>query len=642
MMHDPFIIKDQASHIKDSEVNSFSLEVDGDIIIADSYRKKIKHEWKNTLGLRLLAVFGAAFFLILFGKLYYLQIARGAKYYGAAEGNRIKNIPILPARGVIFDKNSKRLAYNVPDFALVVAPAYLPKDQADEDEIFISIAKILSVEHFDLVEEFSHIPRTSSSQIELSRSISQQQAVSLAQYTQQWDAVSLIPIQTRAYEIKQPLSHVLGYTGKISEKDYNYFTDQGYMLVEHVGKTGLEKQYEHELRGAAGVQLVEVDSNNNPTRELDKKDSIVGNNLYLNINADLQEFVWEQMEQMVDKRESPGASVVVLDPRSGKVRALASFPGFDNEEFARGISSVSYSALLKDEREPLFNRSIAGEYASGSTIKLVIGAAALEENIISRYDAILSTGGIDVNSYWFPDWKYGGHGQTNIIHALAESVNTYFYAIGGGYENIDGLGVKVIADYGREFGLASKTYIDLPSEASGFLPSKEWKQEAKNERWFLGDTYHLAIGQGDILVTPLQVANFTSVVANGGTLYAPQAVDRIGRDYDTARAIEPQVLNEDFVDAQNINVIQQGLRAAVEYGTARSLSALPIKVAGKTGTAQFSSTKKPHAWFTGYAPYRNPEIVVTVLVEQGEAGDLSATPIAKKIFEWYFENDLTK
>jgi penicillin-binding protein 2 len=215
-------------------------------------------------------------------------------------------------------------------------------------------------------------------------------------------------------------------------------------------------------------------------------------------------------------------------------------------------------------------------------------------------------------------------------------VNTFFYAIGGGYDHIQGLGVEKITHYGKIFGLASKTGIDLPSEKTGLLPSKQWKLDVKNERWYLGDTYHLAIGQGDILVTPLQIANVTSAIANNGTLYAPQIVDRIGRTYESAKKKEPIIINNNIISNETINIIQQGLRSAVTYGTAKSLSTLEVDIAGKTGTAQFNSAKPPHAWFTGFAPYKDPEIVITVLVEEGEGGDISATPIAKKIFERYF------
>ncbi len=640
MRNDPFAIKETGADISDSSVEYQQQEIDGDIVISDSYRKRARQQWKGSKSIHLLTVIGVLLFVVLFGKLYYLQIVRGAQYYGTAEGNRIKSLSIIPPRGVIFDSRGNRLAYNVPDFALVVVPSDLPNNQEEEDVIFSTISKAVGIEQFDLVQAFSQIPRNSFSPIELVRGISQSQAVILSRDIDTWQGISLLPVEQRTYPIKEELSHILGYTGKISPDEYREFRSKGYELVEHTGKTGLEKTYQEALRGTQGEVLVEVDSNGKPTRELKTTDPVIGDNIYLHLDSELQNFIWKELESMVKERESPGGSVVVLNPQTGAVLALVSYPGYNNELFSRGIDSEVYQALIEDPRQPLFHRSITGEYPSGSTIKIVVGAAALEEGTISRYDTVASTGGVDVNSYWFPDWKYGGHGQTNIVHALADSVNTFFYAIGGGYQHIDGLGVARITEYGRKFGLDNTSGIDLPSESSGFLPSKDWKLDTKNERWYLGDTYHLAIGQGDVLVTPLQVANFTAIIANNGILYATRLVDRVGRDYNSAKEFEPEIINKQVVSREVVDVIQDGLRGAVTYGTARSLSGLSVDVAGKTGTAQFSSTKDPHAWFTGYAPYIRPEIVVTVLVEEGEGGDLSATPIAKKIFEWYFEDQI--
>lgn len=642
MAKNPFKSFQRGHDIKDSGISIFTNEIDGDIIIADSYRKKAKNIWKNTFGLRVIMLLYFVVFGIIFIKLYYLQVIRGAEYYGAAEGNRIQSIPIMPSRGVVFDENLTKLAYNVPDFALYVIPSKLPKDQSEEDEIFKTISECLGIDQFDLIESFANIPRIEYSEIELIRGITQEQAITLARYIEQWDGIFLVTVQQRSYIEKESLSHVLGYTGKMSQEDYDYFEKSGYLLTEHVGKTGLEKQYQKNLRGTPGALLVEVSSNNVPTRTLERKEPIIGDNIFLNINYDLQEFIWAALEELNQKIGVKGASVVVMDPNNGAVKALVSYPGFNNNIFSRGISSSEYESLLSDAKEPLFNRTISGEYPSGSTIKLVIGAAALQEGIVDENDTVFSSGGIDVNGYWFPDWKAGGHGNTNIIHAIADSVNTYFYTVGGGYDNIEGLGVEKISEYGKLFGLSEKTGIDLPSEASGFLPSKKWKEETKGEKWYLGDTYHLSIGQGDILVTPIQVANFTATIANGGILYKPRLVERIGTDYATAQKMPSQIIRKNFIDPYNISLIQKGLRAAAIYGSTRSLSDLPVEAAGKTGTAQFSEEKSPHAWFTGYAPYNEPEIVVTVLIEEGEGGDKTATPIAKKIFQWYFDKKTEK
>ncbi|MBI2050667.1 MAG: penicillin-binding protein 2 [Parcubacteria group bacterium] len=640
MAPDPFIIQEHGGGIRDRSLPAFRYEVDGDIVAADSYRKPgispRTHRYRGSA----FAVFAFLIFGALVGKLYYLQVVRGEEYYGAAEGNRIRSVPLIPARGVIFDADQKRLAYNVPDFAIVVVPADLPETQEEEDAIFETIARALGVPAFDLVERFADVPRDRSEPVEIMRGLSQEQAVMLLSDAANWSGVEVVPTHSRAYAFPDELSHALGYTGSISPDEYaSYVGEKGYLLLERVGKAGLEKTYQERLRGSPGRQLLEVDSRGLPSRALETDEAAVGDNLYLHLDATLQKIAWDALKESVLAHKSPGGTVVALDPRSGAVRALVSWPSFSSEEFARGISVSAYQSLLSDPGIPLLNRATSGEYPSGSTIKLVVGAAALEERLVNRYTSVLSTGGIRVGAYWYPDWRSGGHGETNIIHGLADSVNTFFYAVGGGWGAIEGLGIDRIALYGRRFGLAAATGIDVPSERAGFLPSREWKEEVKGEQWYLGDTYHAAIGQGDVLVTPLQVANFTAAIANGGTLYSPRLADRVGREYELSEIIAPVILNPEVASPENVRIIQEGLRAAVTYGTVRSLGSLPVAAAGKTGTAEWSESKLPHGWFTGYAPYEDPELVVTVLVEQGGGGDLAATPVAKKIFEWYFGRD---
>jgi penicillin-binding protein 2 len=328
-----------------------------------------------------------------------------------------------------------------------------------------------------------------------------------------------------------------------------------------------------------------------------------------------------------------------MNPNNGQIITLISLPAYDNNLFAQGISQVNYDKFLNNKNNPLFNRAISGEIPSGSTIKPVIAAAALQEGIITENTSFLSNGGLSIGQWFFPDWKFGGHGTTNVRKALAESVNTFFYYIGGGYKDFNGLGLDNLVKYMHLFGLGEETGIDLPGESSGFVPTKEWKEETKDETWYIGDTYHISIGQGDILTTPLQVANFTAVVANGGILYKPMVVSALLDEHNNlVRNIEPVIIRQNFVDAYNLQVVREGMRQAVTSGSARSLSVLPVTSAGKTGTAQWSSRKANHAWFTGFAPYENPEIVITVLVEEGDEGSTMAAPIAKEIMQWYFTN----
>jgi len=334
---------------------------------------------------------------------------------------------------------------------------------------------------------------------------------------------------------------------------------------------------------------------------------------------------------------------LAIDPRNGGILALVSIPSFDNNLFAQGISKKELTDLEKDPNEPFLNRALLGQYPPGSVIKPLIAAAALEEKIISPYQSINCTGAITIFNeynpeivYRFPDWKT--HGLTNIIKAIAQSCNVFFYTVGGGYNDIEGLGVDRIKKYLEYFGLGEETGIDLPNEEKGLIPDEEWKKMAKQgEEWYLGDTYHLSIGQGDILVTPLQMAMALSSIANGGILYQPQITDKIiDLDGNLVKNISTKIIKKDFINLDNIKVVQEGMRQAVIDGSAVSLSSLSIDVAGKTGTAQFGNKGETHAWFIGYAPYENPEIVIAVLVEAGGEGHKSAVPVAKEILKWYF------
>jgi len=300
---------------------------------------------------------------------------------------------------------------------------------------------------------------------------------------------------------------------------------------------------------------------------------------------------------------------------------LLSFPTYDNNSLN---DEQFWQKLSTDKNSPLINRAIAGLYPSGSIIKPVIALGALEEGLIDNETTVLSTGGIKIGKWFFPDWKPSGHGRVNLVDALSWSVNTFFYYIGGGYEGFEGLGPEKINFYLKSVGLGEKTGIDLPNEKAGFVPSKEWKEKTRNEPWYIGDTYNLSIGQGDLLVTPLQVANYTAAIANGGTLFEPSILK------DSSKIIKEKIFKK-----ENIDLVKLGLRAVVTRGSAQSLSSLGISVAGKTGTAQVEGAS-PHAWFTGFAPYPNPQIVITVLIENGGKGSNLAVKITKEILQYYF------
>ena len=385
------------------------------------------------------------------------------------------------------------------------------------------------------------------------------------------------------------------------------------------------------------MRTVEVDALGREKQVVSEDVPIDGYNIVLTLDQKLQKVAERALSETMKKMGKKRGAVIISDPRTGGIRALVSLPAYKNNDFARGISSQAYSELLSDPSRPLFNRALYGEYPSGSTIKPLVAAAALQEGVVTPSTTVRSTGGLRIGEWYFPDWKSGGHGTTNLAKALAQSVNTYFYMVGGGYGEFKGLGVEKLVSYFQKFGLGTLTGIDLFGERDGFVPTQKWKEEVKNEPWYVGDTYHIAIGQGDIVVTPLQVNAFTQYFANGGVNYRPHFfesfLDESGERGDVRK---PEVMKEKIVDTRHVEAVREGLREAVVSGSARRLSTLPVASAGKTGTAQWHSWKSPHAWFTGWAPYENPELVITVLVEEGEEGSRAATPVAYDILKWYF------
>ncbi len=566
----------------------------------------------------------------------YLQIFKSDYYYGLAENNRIRTEYEKAHRGIIYDRSGKALVQNVFGFSLSVVPALLPKDESEKNAIVKKISTLSLVSEEDIFNTIESADNFYHKPVLIKSGIGYDNAMMLKINSSQLPGVVLDMDSWRKYPNGESFSNIMGYVGKINTEEYANLRDK-YLLNDNIGKSGLEKQYEQYLKGQHGQKKFEVDSLGREKKIVYEVPFEAGADLVLSIDLELQKKIYEILNQKL--KGSYISSVVVSNPSSGEILAMVDYPSFDNNLFAQGISAKDYKSLVENPQKPLYARSFLGEYPSGSTVKIIGAVGALQEGIIGRNTSINSAGGIYVGKWFFPDWKAGGHGATNVVKAISESVNTFFYYIGGGYGDFNGMGVGNLSKYYRLFGLGEKTGIDMPSESSGFVPSEEWKKTVVKEQWYIGDTYHLSIGQGHLLVTPLQVNSYTSAIANGGTLYKPKLLYQINNANGNIDIIPKSVSNKDFVQKDNIEIVKEGMRQAVISGSARNLSDLKVEVAGKTGTAQWNTNKQNHAWFTGFAPYSDPNFCITVLVEEGGEGSAVAVPIAKEIINYWFTRE---
>ena len=600
-------------------------------------------------------------FAIILGRGFFLQILMGDNYRAQAEGNRQRIIPVLSERGLIFDRNNIQLTQNIPNFSLTVVPKDLPRNQKDLDKVIETLINITGQDRQEVSDTIDKYKDYQQDSIIIAEDIPYEIALKTQIAREDLPGINIQLGSKRLYildpdkniatstigttdflhpednqQSNNTLSSVLGYVGKLSPQELDTYYRKGYLPSDSIGKTGIEKIYESYLRGTYGEKRVEVNAQGREQQILAEKEPTSGSNLVLAIDSTMQNKLEEIVAKKLKELNKDRASAIVLNPRNGEVLALVSYPGFDGNDFSGGISKDKYNEYLNNSNRPLFNRAISGSFPSGSVIKPAIASGALQEQIITVNTTFLSTGGLRVAEWFFPDWQVGGHGITNVRKSLALSVNTFYYYIGGGYGNFIGLGVDKINEYLKDFGFGKVLGIDLPAESSGFLPTSQWKQRVKKEPWYIGDTYNYSIGQGDFLTTPLQIADMTATVANGGTLYIPHIVKQIvNPETEEVTTVKPEVLNQNFVDQANINTIRLGMKDCVAYGSCVTLKSLSFSSAGKTGTAQWSQTKDTHAWFTSFAPFENPEIVVTVLVEEGGEGGIVAEPIATEFYKWW-------
>lgn len=581
-------------------------------------------------GLKVFLFFIILMIFILFLRTSYFQILKNEKYLALANENKFIIYSIKSDRGVVYDSEGKQLIFNKPSFDLVLNKSELPEDDFEKEEILKQIAQIIKQNYNSLKNAIDQLEGT----ILISENLDHQTLIILETKINNLTGFYVIHNSVRYYQDGPTFAHLFGYLGKISDREY-------------VGKEGLEKSYQDVLEIISGKIKFERDVYGNLlSREIISLPES-GKSLVLWLKSELQKNIKKVLEETIERTGAKKAVGIALDPKTGGVLALVSIPSYDNNLFTKGADQEALNQLLTNSEEPLFNRAISGLYSTGSTIKPLIAAAALEEEIISPKKEIICKGEITIPhrydpeiTYHYKDWRT--HGPTDIEKAIAESCNVYFYTIGGGYKDQEGLGPSRIKKYTELFGWGSKTGIDLFGEATGLIPDPDWKKENKGESWWDGDTYNLSIGQGDISVTPLQVAVSFVAIANRGTLFKPKVVKQIiDNNKNILQEIKPEIIRKDFISLENIEIVRRGMRKAVTgegspHASSILLNSLPVSVAAKTGTAQTGIKDHYHNWISVFAPYEDPEIVLTIMFEDIEGVQAAALPAAKQILEYYF------
>ncbi|MFH1175704.1 MAG: penicillin-binding protein 2 [bacterium] len=640
-------MEQDSNEFKKYKVSKNRDEIEAEHVMAEANLDDDYGEFEFSLGgarIWSLGVFIILALLVFLGKTAYLQVIRGAIYQNEALENKIKKIPVEAPRGIIFSRDGRQLVSNSAVFDLAAAQKTFPKSEAGRNEIIKNLKDLQGAySNGEALKEISDAIlnfNLDKSSLILYKDIPREIALAIEANSEKFLGVEVLRGISRFYIEKDIMAHILGYLGLVSKDDLKKGSQ--YLPTQVIGKSGVELVYEDLLKGELGVQLVETDSSGAKKENLALKEPEPGRDLIISIDFDLQKFIYNVLKIRAFESESDKACAVAMNPKNGEILALVNLPSFDNNVFSGNINKGEYDKLILDKNKPLFNRVISGEYPPGSTIKPVVGIAALEENVVSRNTVIQDNGVITIVNQYNPGvvynffgWNRSGLGPMDIFSAIAQSSDIFFYTAGGGNGDFSGLGVDKLNSYFKKFGMGEKLLIDLPGESAGLVPDPQWKKKIKNEDWFLGDTYHISIGQGDLLATPLQVAGWTAAIANGGVLMKPHlGIFEVEPNGDK-KAVEAEVLRKLDLESKNLEIIKEAMRKSVLEGSAKSLANLPVEIAGKTGTAEFGGQDQTHAWFTCFAPFNNPEIVLVILVEGGGGGSDVAVPIAKEILEFW-------
>ena len=586
--------------------------------------------------------FVLALLAILLVRFIYLQVVRHNYYQTLAESNRISIVPIVPNRGLILDRNGVVLAQNYSGYTLEITPNKVNDLEATINDLstLVAITPKDRKRFKKLLAE-----RRNFETLMIRNRLSDEEVARFAAQQYRFPGVEIKARLFRDYPYGEKTAHLIGYIGRINETDVEQLEENdlaaNYRGSDYIGKVGLEQSYESELHGTTGVEQVEVDSGGRAVRMLSRTPPSSGNTLVLSIDAKLQEIA----EQSFGNYRG---ALVAIDPNNGEVLAFISKPGYDPGLFIDGIDPQSWDELNNSPDVPLNNRALRGQYPPGSTIKPFMALAGLNYNIRSPGRTISDPGYFNLpgSSHQYRDWKKGGHGSVDMFKSIVISCDTYYYGLA------TEMGVDNIFNFLSRFGFGKKTGIDLEGETSGLLPSQEWKMKRYKEKWYAGDTVSVGIGQGYNLVTPMQLAYATAILANDGVAYLPHLVREVRSSRSNeSRLIEGKLEADLKLDPAHLDLIKRAMVAVNQPGgtAAQAAAGAPYRIAGKTGTAQVIAIKqgekyieslvqerhRDHAWFIAFAPAEQPRIALVVLAENGGHGGGTAAPIARKVMDYY-------
>jgi penicillin-binding protein 2 len=592
-----------------------------------SYRSRTPFVDSGDVGKRrvvALASMALVAFFVIVGQLWYLQVLEGGRFLDASDKNRIRVRPIAAPRGILFDRHGVPMVDNQPAFTLSLIPHELPREQQERDAVLGRVAALLRLPFAELSDSVARVAPDSFLPVRVRRGLSLEDMAKVEEWKLELPGVIVEVEPQRAYPSSRFAAHLLGYVREASDEQLK----QGrYRRGDMVGQSGLERLLDEHLRGRDGGERIEVDVMGRPIRLIQQSEPVPGAQVVTTIDRRIQEAAETAME-------GRAGAVVVMDPRTGDLLAMVSTPAFEIDRFTGAIDRAAWLKVVQHPDHPLLNRVLQSQYAPGSIFKIVVAAAGLQESVVTPVDRVHCTGDFQLGTRTFRDWKEDGHGVVDLKGALAESCNVFFYEAGLK------IGAPTIVKYARAFGLGQATGVEFGGERVGVLPRPGPRRG--RDAWHPGDVVNIAIGQGQLTVTPLQAAKFMSAVANGGVLWKPRLVQRIERpERGVIWSDSGKVMGHVELSPVVWAYLRQGLLAVVQSGTGVSARIPGLQIAGKTGTSQTITNSKAekgqdHAWFAAYAPARDPEVVVVVLVERGGRGGQVAAPIARRILNAIF------